>query len=279
MKIARVFPTKTRMSPTDHDAYFGDPDFLTPKYDEVHISCTFTWDIQRGKELAESWKEYADIVKIGGPALDDAGGDFTGMYTGLGITITSRGCPNNCSFCFVPKREGHIRELPVIPGNIIQDNNLTACTEGHLDKVFSMLKTQKAIVFQGGLEACRITDSFINRLRGIRLKELWLAYDQENADKPLKKAVDKLSHYFKRDKLRCYVLIGYKDDTIEKADIRLWKAWDYGTLPFAMRYRTPSLDWGNTYLYPDRKWNIFQREWTRPAIIKSKAKCRELGFL
>ena len=263
MKIARVFPTRTSMTPTDPDAYVGLPDLFTPQYDEVHISVTFTWDIPKVKELENGWRKYG-VVRCGGPALNSYAGVFRGDYTRRSVSITSRGCPNNCSFCFVPKREGKIRTLPIVEGNIIQDNNLTACPKNHIDKVFRMLSKQKGVVFQGGVESARVDDYFVDKLRGISLKEVWLAYDHDNADKPLITAVNRLSKYFKRDKIRCYVLIGYGNDTIEKAEIRLRKAWEIGTLPFAMLYR----DKKNT---PQTKeWKRFQRLWTRPAIIKSK---------
>ena len=32
-------------------------------------------------------------------------------------------CNNNCPWCIVPKIEGKLKELPIVPGNIIQDNN------------------------------------------------------------------------------------------------------------------------------------------------------------
>jgi len=267
MRIARVFPAKTSMSPDDIDAYYDVPGLFTPHYDEVHISVTFTWDMQKIEHLKYGWRNHADIIKVGGCAVGDRGEDFvSGMYLKKGVTITSRGCPNNCSFCFVPKREGKLQELPIVRGNIIQDNNLTACSEIHKDNVFQMLKSQKGVMFRGGVESARVDDGFVERLRGISLTEVWLAYDHNNADKPLKIAVNKLSKYFKRDKIRCYVLIGYGQDTIEKAEIRLRRAWEIGTLPFAMLYR----DDKNT---PHTKeWKQFQRNWVRPAIVRSMMK-------
>lgn len=65
MRIARVFPTKTSMTPTDKDAYFGGPELFMPKYDEVHISCQFTWDKIKAEKLAIEWDHIAP-VKIGG---------------------------------------------------------------------------------------------------------------------------------------------------------------------------------------------------------------------
>ncbi len=107
--IARVFPTKTNMTPVDEHVYFGcPPALLDIKYNEVHISVTFTWDRQQGAGLMGLWDKYG-TVKIGGPACGDAGGEFVpGRYLKKGVTITSRGCIRNCQFCYVPKREGKI---------------------------------------------------------------------------------------------------------------------------------------------------------------------------
>ncbi len=53
MRIARVFPTKTSMSPTDPLAFFGPPtlDAIAAEPDEVHISVTFSWDLEKADEL------------------------------------------------------------------------------------------------------------------------------------------------------------------------------------------------------------------------------------
>jgi len=267
--IARVFPRKTSMSPTDKHAYFGLPPMF-PKYDEVHISVTFTWDIKRGYYLKKQWGMVCDNVRIGGPALNDCGGNFeSGMYLRKGVVITSRGCPNNCSFCFVPKREGKIRELPIIEGNNILDNNFLACPIEHVVAVFRMLKTQKGVIFSGGIEAKRVNDHFIRKLREISFKRLYLAYDREDQECHVAKASIKLREYFTREQIGCYVLIGYEKNntqTIEGAKWRLKEAWDLGTMPFAMLYQPTE------HRRYSKEWKQLQRMWTRPAIIKSMMK-------
>lgn len=269
MKIARVFPTKTSMCPQDEDCYFGLPPLWTPPYDVVHISVTFTWDLSKVSSLISEWSRYGNVL-VGGPALNDRGGEFEpGRYLRPGITITSRGCPKQCPWCFVPSREGKLRELQIQTGNIIQDNNLLACSKKHICKVFDMLRTQRQIQFKGGLDATLLKSWTVEVLRGLRIDEIWLSYDRPEAFKSLKKAVEKLKPYFSRDKIRCYVLIGFQGDTISAAESRLRQAWEVGTLPFAMRYRRYSEVWGGTYLFTERVWNLLTMQWSRPAIIRS----------
>jgi len=259
------------MSPLDEDSYYGQPGlFVSQGYKEVHISVAFTWDIEKANWLKEQWEMIAP-VKIGGPAVDGEGDGFiSGMYLKKGITITSRGCPNRCPWCFV---NSPIKELEdVQEGNVIQDNNILACSKSHLDRVFQMLSRQHSIRFSGGLEPRRIKYDIVERLRSLRIKELWLSYDYDGAINDLVKASYLLRKYFKRYKLRCYVLIGFKNDTIKKAEQRLVKAWELGFLPFAMRYRTPKTNWNDTYLFKDRSWNLFTRTWTRPAAMATKIK-------
>lgn len=142
-RIIRVFPTKTNATPTDELVRIRETPSFFDEADEVHVSVTFTWDIPIAEWLAKQWEPVA-TVKIGGPAYNEPGGDFIpGMYMRHGYVITSRGCPNRCWFCAVPKREGGmLRELPVTDGWILTDDNLLACSPGHIDEVFAMLARQ-----------------------------------------------------------------------------------------------------------------------------------------
>ena len=143
MKVIRVFPRKTKATPTDDAVRINCGPELWDEADEVHISVAFTWDIPRTEWLAKQWAHVAP-VKIGGPATGEKGGDFTpGMYLKHGYVITSRGCPNRCWFCSVPKREGDIRELPITEGWNVLDDNLLACSDEHIRGVFAMLARQK----------------------------------------------------------------------------------------------------------------------------------------
>lgn len=275
MKIARVFPRITNATPWDEYAFyeepgFNDPEFLPP-IDEVHISVAFTYDLPRAEQLAKAWRHIAP-VKIGGPALNEHGGEFEpGMYLKPGYVITSRGCPNRCWFCSVWRREGEqIRELQVKEGNNILDDNLLACSDDHIREVFAMLKRQKygRPMFTGGLEAAKLKDWHVEALRGVSPKEMFFAYDTEDDYEPLVEAGKKLlargfttaSHT-----LRAYVLIGYPKDTFDKAEKRLMDTITAGFVPMAMLYRDKK---GKV----SEDWERFQRFWARPATVNLRIK-------
>lgn len=67
------------------------------------------------------------------------------------------------------------------------------------------------------------------------------------------------------NRLRCYVLIGYKGDTFEKAQKRMGEAWRAGFMPFAMLYRDREGKF-------DKTWRRFQGQWANPTITYCNCK-------
>lgn len=271
-QIARVFPRRTRATPDDMLAFTGPPPKTgLPEIDEVHISVAFSYDMEKACGLAEQWMKLDVPVKMGGPAFSEPGGDFVpGRYLKKGYVITSRGCPNRCWFCSVPKREGFaLRELPITEGYNVLDDNLLACSEGHIRAVFDMLTQQKENpVFTGGLEARLLKPWHVELLQKAKTKRMYFAYDTPDDLEPLQQAgrllrdggITRASH-----RAACYVLIGYRGDTMEAAEQRLRDAWAAGFLPYAMLYRDEA---GET----DAGWRKFQRIWVRPEIVVSRMK-------
>jgi hypothetical protein len=260
-----VFPRRTAWTPKDELAFIGNPPLFRSEDQPVKVSVTFTWDIAEGKRLQKEWANYYSDVQLGGPAFGDPGGEFTpGMFLKEGVTITSRGCSNKCPFCFVPEREGEIRELNIKDGWIIQDNNLLACSISHQDNVFEMLRKQKkAIDFNGGLEARRFTDWHRQQLDTLKIHHLWFASDLPGSEIWLEEVGNLLSHY-PYWKKRCYVLIGYKKETVLQAEKRLNRIYELGFLPFAMLHQEiQKRSW-------TKEWDALQRKWCRPAAYRSK---------
>lgn len=262
--MIRVFPRRTKWTPVDKLAFVGDPPLFMPSSDlPVRISVTFTWDIPEGQRLFRSWSDHYPDVQIGGPALGDPGGEFEpNLFCKEGVVITSRGCPNRCGFCLVPKREGMIRELQIKEGWIIQDNNLLACSKPHIESVFTMLRRQKhGVKFSGGIESALFTSWHRELIDSVKLSEIWFACDHVASIKPLESVV-KLLDGISLNKRRCYVLIG-KDETLSQATERLMAVLKLGFLPFAQLYQTEAP------IAYSQSWCNLARQWSRPAIYKS----------
>ena len=268
-KIIRVFPRRNNFTPDDEYAFIGMPQLILPECDEVHISCAFTWDKKYCEELAFQWEGITGKpTKLGGPAFGSEAYNFVqGLYIKKNIIFTSRGCNNNCPWCCVPKIEGKLKELPICEGNIIQDNNFLQCSKAHKEKVFKMLKNQRAICFKGGLEADLIDEHFINGLLDIgvsRIKELWLACDTDARLPQFKKPCEKLNKAgFNRNKIHCYVL-SYGINR-EKDEARAMAVYEAGAMPFVQLYR----DFSETKTEYSKDWNAWARMWQRPAATKS----------
>jgi len=265
--LARVFPRKTTATPDDEYTFFGNPpDDISDIY-EAHISVTFSGDIEKAKRLADSWDKVAN-VSIGGPALDDHGGEFIpGRYIKKGYVFTSRGCPNNCWFCKVNKREGDIRELPITQGWNLLDSNILACSEDHIRSVFDMLGNQeKRYEVTGGFEAARLEPWHVEMLWNNRPRQMFFAYDSLEDLEPLQRAGKMLRYAdFTRFHLQCHVLIGQPKDTFTEAESRLLQAWGAGFMPRAMLWMD---DKGSVR----NDWKQFQRKWFRPPATRNVVK-------
>jgi hypothetical protein len=270
--LARVFPRRTRATPDDAYAFVGLPPAELPNdITEVHISVSFSFDLEEAENLYESWSKIAPC-SIGGPATGQRGEEFVpGKYVRQGYVITSRGCDskNNCWFCAAKTREGSLRELSVCQGWNLLDDNVLACSESHIHKVFQMLEGQKKlghrIFLTGGLEAARLRQWHVELLKKLRPKEIFFGCDDEVKFHHLSEAVKlfKEADYFSHNTLRAYVLIGYSGDSFDDAERRLQRVKDIGVCPMAMLYR----DMSGLIIQPERDWKRLQRLWARPALI------------
>ena len=266
MKILRVFPHRTNWTPDDELVCIGEPPLWIPNHDEVHISCTFTWDMDYCEFLKTQWEVRTEKpVKLGGVAYGSPVTEFVpGRYIKKGVTFTSRGCNNGCAFCVVPKVEGKLQEIEDFPaGNIIQDNNFLQCSREHKERVFEMLKTQSGICFKGGLQPDLIDDHFVSNIKKLRIKELWLACDNKAAIPRFLRGCKKLTDAgYGRNQIMCYCLCG--KDMVEEEE-RMRTVFKAGAMPVAQLFQPYER---KKIEYP-HEWKVFQRQWSRPAIIKA----------
>ena len=286
MTILRVFPRATSFTPVpteeDRHVFIGDPPldcFIPEDVSEIHVSVSFSWDIPEGERLAKAWEaKRIAPVHLGGPAISGypSGDEFIpGRYLRHGVTITSRGCPNHCWFCMVPRiSPGGLRELEIKPGNIVQDDNLLACSEQHVRAVFKMLESQAKVILSGGLEAARLKLWHMPLFEAAKVKEAFFAYDRPEEYDALVYAsyVLRSSSWYRPGKARCYILVGVSGDSCEKAEKRCIDALRLGFYPFAMFYRDQE---GRQV--KDVEWRRFMHTWCRPAAIAATAKRLGIG--
>ena len=275
MRILRVFPTQTSYTPTDDLAFVGPLPMqcFIPEHDEVHISCTFTWDMNKAEDLAFQWEGVTNKpVKLGGPAYHSEVEGFTpGLYVKKGVIFTSRGCNNNCPWCGVRQIEGKLVELPITQGNIIQDNNFLQCSVRHKEKVFDMLRSQHRICFRGGLETDLIDDHFVSNITSLRIAELWLACDTDAQLPRFKAACKKLTDAgYNRNQIRCYSLIGKDMEAEEQRNREIFRA---GAMPFSQLLR----DFSRKKTEYSAEWKAFERQWQRPAATVAHMREVERG--
>ena len=272
MRIARVFPRKTSMTPCDDLVFFGPPtlEAMAAEPEAVHISVTFTWDLEKVEELYYDWQMLGVPVEVGGPAFGDRMADsFTpGMYLRDGMVITSRGCTKDCWFCEVAKcSHGRIKELPVVDGWNILDDNILGTSDTHFLEVMEMLRRQKhRAVFSGGLEPEFMTPWKAEQLVSIKPKTIYTAYDTKDDYEHLVSMTRMLWDAGMKEgshTAKCYFLCGYEGDTFQDAEKRAQQIMTLGMLPFAMLYRDES---GRV----EDDWKRFQREWANAYIVGKK---------
>ena len=269
-------PHKNSVSPLNCEDYGGHVSKVKAG-DDVWISVVFKWDMLLAESMGQFYKSIGASVQIGGPAYGDPGAEFIpGLFTAPGITITSRGCVRNCPWCYVPKREGQkIRHLEVKEGNILQDNNILACNNDHRARVYQMLRKQKAVSLRGGLDARLLRDSDIDEIRSLKLFDLWTAYDDKENKTASISAIGRLrAAGIPQSKLRCYVLIGFGNETRSEAEGRLFDCYMAGALPFAQLY-----DGNKSEGEEHKEWKRLARRWCLPAITKAEAKRLMLNSL
>jgi hypothetical protein len=275
-RIIRVFPRRTKATPDDALVFTKAPtkkdieNLAFTVADAIHISVTFTYDLPIAEELYKKWSVLGLPVLMGGPAFGQPSGEFTpGLYLKKGYTITSRGCHGKCWFCGVPKREGSFRELEIKDGHNILDDNILMSSREHFTAVIEMLRRQpERPIFTGGLEARLLQPWQAEQIKSIKAKRIYCSYDTPDDYEPLVQAgrilqdagFTKASHT-----LRCYVLIGYPGDTLDKAEKRLCDTIRAGFMPYAML-------WKNDDGESNTDWSRFQRLWVLPRIVGTKAK-------
>lgn len=248
----------------------------------LYLSVPFTWMLPKAMSIAS---QYKGRVIAGGPAVDLMP-DYLSGVAEIGIdpiipplsvhnplaTFTTRGCPNKCGFCAVPKIEGDLIELtdwPVRP--VVCDNNLLAASKKHFDKVIDRLKIFPYVDFNQGIDARRFRRHHASRMAELRSVKIRFAFDhfKNGMEAALHDAIQ-LARAEGLKNFGVYVLIGYNDSP-DDALYRLNKVKELGILPNPMRYQPLNCLRKNEYVHhnwSEKTLKKTMRYYSRQAWLK-----------
>lgn len=160
----------------------------------------------------------------------------------------TRGCPNNCPFCIVSKKEGRqskrvatLQEFWRGQKNIkLLDANILACKD-RLALLDELAESGALVDFTQGIDARFITKEVAEHLKKVKIKTVHFAFDlMENADAVVKglKTYKEVCGGDDRKNI-VYVLTNY-NTTIEEDLWRIERIKECGMAPDVRIYRKPS---------------------------------------
>lgn len=218
------------------------------KYDRVYLSKVFSFTPDYNQHINSS-----EIIK-GGTGynyttllpeyIDNIAPDYS-IYQKYkeAYGFLTRGCPNKCNWCLVPKKEGNISAYQDIDqflqgrkSAILMDNNVLAHEHG-LKQIEKIIKLGIKVDFNQGLD-CRIianNEHIAELLAKVKwLNPLRMACDTVSQMPYIEKAAYLLRrHNIKPKRLFAYVLVKEIPDAL----IRLKLLRDLDIFPFAMAFR------------------------------------------
>lgn len=203
MKIGLIavdsnFPNLALMKISSFHKQIGDVvDWYNPfdQYDIVYMSKIFSFTPDYGQ-----WITNAKHIEKGGTGYDInttlpkeieyVTPDYS-IYPTIdnktAYGFLTRGCPNKCKWCVVPKKEGNIRPYMdvddvAINGRtnlILMDNNILACDYG-LQQIEKIIEKRYRVDFNQALDARLVTDEIAKLLAQVR----WINVIRFGCDTP-----------------------------------------------------------------------------------------------
>lgn len=161
------------------------------------------------------------------------------------VSMTSRGCPRNCSFCHVAAKEGRCSVKVADVSDFwngqqeikILDPNITACREKR-DLMRQYIETGAYLDFTQGLDIRLIDDEDMSDINRMRLKNLHFAWDnpKENLEGKFKAFAQ---GFRRRTKIGTVYCLTNFNSTMEENLYRIYTLRDLGFEPYVMIYDKP----------------------------------------
>lgn len=230
MKLSAHFNTKGK------DVELWKPEHF---YESVFSSKVFTFTKESASEGAILGGYGRGIVQTLPEEIEHSCPDYSLYGIDYSMGFLTRGCPNKCSWCFVPQKEGDIRahadlsEFVRHKEVVFLDNNVLAHDHG-INQIKKSGELGLKIDFNQGLDPRRIDDTIARYLSQCKWRSpVRLACDTDSAMESVRKAVELLRwHNVTPRAYFCYVLVKDIPSALER--VRFLKG--LGVDPFAQPY-------------------------------------------
>lgn len=164
------------------DEYSKFEDFCFNTKEIVYGGTGFAITIENGREVYTKTKDTNLPYKIEHIYPDYSLYPTLTKNTAYGFL--TRGCPNDCGFCIVSKKEGRVSKKAADLSEFwrgqshikLLDANLLACKD-KIDLLNQLAKSGAKVDFTQGLDARFITDEVADLLAGIKIDKAHFAFD------------------------------------------------------------------------------------------------------
>ena len=210
-------------------------------YDYIYSSKVFTWttDFYLPQEAMKGGIGYRSFVPLAN-SIEHICPDYSLYGIDYSMGFLTRGCPNKCSWCIVPEKEGDIKshadikEFAQHKKVVLMDNNVLACDHG-IQQIEKIAKLGLKVDFNQGLDARLIDDGIAKRLSNVKwLHPVRLACDSDAQMEAVFKAVTLLRWHNTRP-LRYFVYVMVNDLECALERVKFLKG--LYCEPFAQPYR------------------------------------------
>lgn len=244
-------------------------------YDRTYMSKVFTYT----PDYMKGFANYGEIITggtgFGGSEtlpdeIEHIMPDYSLYKTNKAYGFLTRGCPNKCKWCIVPRKEGNITANTDITEfwngqkeAVLMDNNVLAHEHG-LQQIEKIIRLGIKVDFNQGLDARIVAQdkSIAELLSKVKWSRyLRMACDTKSQIPHIEKALENLNKYgLKNYKVFVYVLVKDIQDALERVEYLKEK----GCSPFAQPYRDFT-----TNKEPNHELKRFARWVNHKAIFKS----------
>ena len=229
----KTFPNYALMKISAYHKAKGDTvEWWNPakSYDLVYSSKIFDFT-EENKDLPPDTIKGGtgyDIEKQLPQEIEDMYPDYS-IYPDCNYAIgyITRGCPNKCPWCYVPRKEGNIRPYRLwtqlvridTPDLVLMDNNILASEYG-IAQLKDMIGKGWRIDLNQGMDARLVTEEIADILAGLQ----WIKYIRFSCDTVSQvKHIDRVAEMLERRGIKPYRLFIYvlvrKD--LDEADYRV----------------------------------------------------------